>query len=62
MGKQKLINLRNIGLWSSYKKLPTYKKSKEENKENVVSHHVWGGIQSDSTYRIPLKWIPYLLL
>jgi len=61
MGKQKLMNLANLGSWSSYKKLPTYKKSKEQNKENV-SNHVRGGIQSDSTYRIPLNQMPYLLL
>jgi hypothetical protein len=58
MGKQQLRNLANLGSWSSYKKLPTYKKSKEENKENVSNQD----IQSDNTYRIPLKWMPYLLL
>lgn len=59
MGKRKLRNLVNLGSWSNYKKLPTYKKS-EENKENV-SNIVRGDIQSDSTYRIPPKWMPYLL-
>ena len=47
MGKLKLKNLGNLGLWPSYKKLPAYKKSKEENKENV-NNHVTGDIQSDS--------------
>ena len=33
MVKQRLNNLINIGLFSNYKKLPTYKKSKQENKQ-----------------------------
>ncbi|KIM74143.1 hypothetical protein PILCRDRAFT_14692 [Piloderma croceum F 1598] len=28
------VNLINLGSFSNYKKLPTYKKSKQENKEN----------------------------
>ena len=60
MGKRKLGNLVNLGSWSNYKKLPTYKKY-EENKENV-SNIVRGDIQSDSTHRILPKWMPYLLL
>jgi len=35
MVKQKLKNLINLGSFYSHKKLPTYKKSKQENKENV---------------------------
>ena len=61
MGKRNLKNLANLGSWSKYKKLSTYRKSKKENKENV-RNHVRGDIQSDSTYRIPLNWIPSLLL
>ena len=38
MIKCKVRNLVNLGLWSSFKKLTTYKKSKEENKENVSIH------------------------
>jgi hypothetical protein len=39
MGKHKLKNLMNLGAFSSYKKLPTYKKSKHKNKENVGNDH-----------------------
>lgn len=38
MGKRKLMNLINLGLWSNYKKKPTYKHSKKQNKENVSNH------------------------
>jgi len=38
MGKQKLMNLINLGSWSNYKKKSTYKISKKENKENVSNH------------------------
>jgi hypothetical protein len=38
MGKQNLKNLANLGSWSNHKKLPTYRKSKKENKENVSNH------------------------
>jgi hypothetical protein len=54
MVKQRLKNLINLGSFSNYKKLPTYKKSKQENKENV-SNNDHGGMQADSTYRKP--WI-----
>ena len=63
MGKWNLKNLANLGSWSKYKKLSTYRKSKKENKENVSNHvrEIFND-QSDSTYRIPLGWIPFLLL
>jgi hypothetical protein len=50
MVKRGLKNLINLGSFSNYKKLPTYKKSKQENKENV-SNNDHGGMQADSTYR-----------
>jgi len=43
MVKRKLKNLVNLGSWSKHKKLPTYRKSKREEKENV-SNHVTGEI------------------
>jgi len=33
MGKCKLKNLVNLGAFFNYEKLPTYKKSKDKNKE-----------------------------
>ena len=56
MVKQRLKNLINLDSFSNYKKLPTYKKSKQENKENV-SNNDHGGVQADSTYRKLLTWI-----
>jgi hypothetical protein len=35
MGKRKLMNLCNIGSYSTYKKLASYRKPKQDNKENV---------------------------
>jgi len=35
MPKRKLRNLLNLGAFSNYKKLPTYKKTKPQDKENV---------------------------
>jgi hypothetical protein len=56
MVKRKLKNLINLGSFANYKKLPTYKKSKQQNKENVsINDHE--GIQADSTYRNPWTWI-----
>ena len=55
MVKRGLKNLINLGSFSNYKKLPTYKKSKQENKENV-SNNDHGGMQADSTYRKPWIW------
>jgi hypothetical protein len=52
MVKRRLKNLTNLGSFSNYKKLPTYKKSKQENKENV-SNNDYGGMQADRTYRKP---------
>ena len=43
MVKWRLKNLINLGSFSNYKKLPTYKKSKQENKENV-SNNDHGGM------------------
>jgi hypothetical protein len=55
MPKRKLRNLLNLGAFSNYKKLPTYKKTKPQDKENVSNHNI-GGMQADSTYRKSLKW------
>jgi hypothetical protein len=55
MPKRRLRNLLNLGAFSNYKKLPTYKKTKLQDKENVSNHNI-GGMQADSTYRKPLKW------
>jgi hypothetical protein len=38
MPKGKLMNLVNLGAFSNYKKLPTYKKTKPQEKENVSSN------------------------
>jgi hypothetical protein len=55
MPKRKLRNLLNLGAFSNYKKLPTYKKTKPQDKENVSDHN-FGGIQADSTYRKLPNW------
>jgi hypothetical protein len=61
MPKRKLRKLLNLGAFSNYKNLPTYKKTKPQDKENVSNHNI-EGMQADSTYRKPLKWTWSLLL
>ena len=41
MGEKKLRNLCNLGLYSSYKKLASYRKPKQNNKENVSQCDNW---------------------
>ena len=61
MEKKKLMNLYNLGSCSTYKKLASYRKPKQVNKENVskCDNTV---IPADSTYRISFKWTTFLLL
>ena len=56
MVKRGLKNLINLGSFANYKKLPTYKKSKQKNKENV-SNNEHRGMQANSTYleSVPLE-------
>ena len=60
MPKRKLRKLLNLGAFSNYKKLPTYKKTKPQDKENVSNILNIGGMQADSTYRKPPNWISLL--
>jgi hypothetical protein len=61
MGEKKLINFCNLGSYCSPKKLASYRKPKQDNKENVgkCDNTV---ILADSTYSIPVKWTTFLLL
>jgi len=60
MGKRKLMNLCNLGSYSTYKKLASYRKPNQDNKENVskCDNTV---IPADSTYRIPLAKVKLLI-
>ena len=51
MTKRKLRNLLNLGPFSNYMKLPTYKKKKLQDKENVSNYKI-GGNQTDGTLAI----------
>jgi hypothetical protein len=51
MPKRKLRNLLNLGTFSNYMKLPTYKKKKPQDKENVSNYNI-GGMQTDGTAAI----------
>jgi hypothetical protein len=42
MHKRKLRDLFNLGAFSNYKRLPTYKNTKPLNKENVSSYNIGG--------------------
>jgi hypothetical protein len=55
MPPKKIRNLFNTGAFSNDKKLPTYKKTKCQDKVNV-SHHNIGGMGADSTHRKPPNW------
>jgi len=53
MPKRKLRNLLNLGAFSNHKKLPTYKKKKQQGKHIVSNHdnNSNGSMQTDSAYR-----------
>jgi hypothetical protein len=42
MPKRKLRKLLNFGVFSNYKKLPTYRKTKLQDKENVSKDNIGG--------------------